>query len=294
MKKFIRILACAVILSVALLSFTGCGNDDGGNGQTVKNGDIVIIDYAGTLGGVPFAGGSDKNFTLGIGSGMFIPGFEEQIIGMKEGEIKDIDVTFPVNYHADLAGQTAVFNITLHSIKNLSDKSGSFVIELYPEYAPLTVENFMNLVQSGFYDGLTFHRIVDGFMAQGGGFAADGSYKEADTIVCETIDNGWTQNTLKHTAGVLSMAHAGTNTGSSQFFIMFGDAPGLDGLHAGFGKVTEGFETIEALQKVDRKWGNDGAVSSPIHPVIIKSMRVINSAENGNPRVEAELNWKAE
>jgi cyclophilin family peptidyl-prolyl cis-trans isomerase len=171
----------------------------------------------------------------------------------------------------------------------LEEHTGTFILELYPEYAPLTVENVVNLVESGFYNGLTFHRIIDGFMAQGGCPDGTGGGGSGQNIVCETTGNGWEQNTLKHTAGVLSMAHAGPNTGSSQFFIMFGDAPHLDGVHAAFGKVIEGFEIVDSLQATRRDW--DG--STPIYPVIITSMTLIENedSENGNPRIQVEIEW---
>ncbi|MCL2099683.1 MAG: peptidylprolyl isomerase [Oscillospiraceae bacterium] len=315
MKKIIKIiLSSALALSVPLI-FAGCGEDSetadrNGNNRAqyngnpkvqaelrwkseiplqdidenrpVQNGDIANIDFLGMLDGVPFAGGAAEGYDLGIGSGAFIPGFEEQIVGMTVGEVRDIDITFPEEYGAaDLAGQAVVFRITLNSViplEALEEHSGTVIIELYPEYAPLTVENFVKLVSLGFYDGLTFHRIVDGFMAQGGcpyGLGYGGSGK---TIDCETIDNGWTQNTLKHTPGVISMAHSGTNTGSSQFFIMLGDAPLLDGRHAGFGKVIEGFETIEALQTVPRTYNQLDELATPIFPVIIESMKMLETS----------------
>ena len=296
MKKILKICACALALSVALLSFAGCGGGDdaGSGGGAVKEGDMVNIDFVGMLDGVPFDRGSAEDVELGIGSGSFIPGFEEQIIGMNTGEVKNIDVTFPANYHEpSLAGQDVVFKITLNSIRNLTDYSGTFIIELYPEYAPLTVANFTGLVESGFYDGLTFHRIIDGFMAQGGCPYGLGTGGSGTNIDCETINNGWTQNTLKHTAGVISMAHSGPNTGSSQFFIMFGDAPHLDGVHAAFGRVTEGLDIVEKLQTVDRSWDGQ-SMSTPVFPVNIKSMALIADSSSGNPRVQAEISWRAE
>jgi len=288
-----------LMLSVVLLSFAGCGGDDGqysditvGGGEMVQNGDIVIIDFLGMIDGVPFPGGAADGWELEIGSGSFIPGFEEAIIGMRIGGVRDINIPFPENYHVpDLAGQTAVFRITLHDIKVLAEHSGTFILELYPEYAPLTVENFVGLVEQGFYNGVTFHRIVDGFMAQGGCPQGTGRGGSGTNIVCETIANGWEQNTLNHTPGVISMAHAGTNTGSSQFFLMLGNAPHLDGRHAGFGRIIEGMEVVEQLQTVPRNFNQMGELASPIQPVTIISMTVIEDSENGNPRVQAEISW---
>ena len=299
MKKCMKFVLIGAILSIALFSFSGCGNDgpriiqEGrADGRIVENGDVVFIDFVGMIDDVPFDGGTAPNFALDIGSGMFIPGFEEQIVGMREGEIRDIDITFPSNYHEpSLAGQATVFRITLNSIP--TQQSGSFILELYPHYAPLTVENFVGLVEQGFYNGVVFHRIVDGFMAQGGCPDGTGGGGSGTHIVCETTDNGWTQNTLSHTRGVISMAHAGTNTGSSQFFIIFDEATFLDGRHTGFGRVVEGFETVEQLQGVPRTWGGVGGMelSSPLRPVTIISATTLEDSADGNPRVQMEISW---
>jgi len=110
-KGFALILASIALFSVVGIG-AGCDNNN-----IVKNGDTVNIDFVGTINGVPFSGGSAKGYILVIGSGKLIPGFEEQIIGMKVGEVKDISVTFPLNYHVvEFRGQIAVFKITLNSI----------------------------------------------------------------------------------------------------------------------------------------------------------------------------------
>jgi len=124
--------------------------------------------------------------------------------------------------------------------------------ELYPKIAPKTVENFVNLVNKKFYDGLIFHRVIEGFMIQGGGFDEsfyEGNFntKETDTIQGEFTSNGF-KNDLKHTRGVLSMARTNEpNSASSQFFIMHQDAPHLDGDYAAFGKVTKGLEVVDEI-----------------------------------------------
>ena len=121
-------------------------------------------------------------------------------------------------------------------------------LELYPEYAPKTVENFLKLVKEGFYDGLTFHRIIPGFMIQGGDPKGNGTGGSKEKIPGEFKQNGFPQNTLKHTRGVISMARAyDPNSASSQFFIMHADAPHLDGAYAAFGKVVEGIETVDEI-----------------------------------------------
>ena len=122
--------------------------------------------------------------------------------------------------------------------------------ELYPEIAPITVENFVNLVKDGFYDGLTFHRIINGFMIQGGCPDGTGMGGPGYCIKGEFSHNGF-QNDLAHTEGVLSMARAmNPNSAGSQFFIMHKDAPHLDGAYAAFGKIIEGMDVVNKIAEV--------------------------------------------
>ncbi|AQS11821.1 putative peptidyl-prolyl cis-trans isomerase [Clostridium saccharobutylicum] len=146
---------------------------------------------------------------------------------------------------------------------------GVIQAELYPEIAPNTVNNFISLVKKGFYDNLTFHRIIKGFMIQGGDPKGDGTGGPGYSIEGEFTSNGFA-NSLKHTKGVLSMARAqDPNSAGSQFFIMTGDAPNLDGQYAAFGKVTSGLDVLEKIQSVKTK-SND----APIDKVVIKSITV--------------------
>ena len=124
--------------------------------------------------------------------------------------------------------------------------------ELYPDIAPKTVENFEKLVNDGFYDGLIFHRVIPGFMIQGGCPKGDGTGGPGWEIEGEFTLNGF-KNDLKHTKGVLSMARTMMpNSAGSQFFIMVEDAPHLDGQYAAFGKITEGLEVADAIVKTSR------------------------------------------
>ena len=152
---------------------------------------------------------------------------------------------------------------------------GEIIAELYPDKAPATVENFLSLVKSGFFSGLIFHRVISGFMIQGGGFNEIFVQKEAESIHGEFIANGFMQNDLKHTRGVLSMARTmAPNSASSQFFIMHRDAPHLDGQYAGFGKVVEGLDVVDKIADVQtcrRGWYDD----VPMVPVVIESVEVI-------------------
>lgn len=127
---------------------------------------------------------------------------------------------------------------------------GTITIELYPNMAPNTVANFVNLIEEGFYDGLTFHRSVPGFVLQGGDPNGDGTGGPGYTIKGEFSSNDYTQNTLSHTRGVISMARSRDNdSAGSQFFIVLDDSAtySLDGLYAGFGRVTEGMDIIDEI-----------------------------------------------
>lgn len=141
--------------------------------------------------------------------------------------------------------------------------------ELYPQVAPNTVNNFISLVNKGFYDGLIFHRVIAGFMIQGGCPNGNGMGGPGYSIKGEFSGNGHT-NQLKHTAGVLSMARAmNPNSAGSQFFIMHKDAPHLDGQYAAFGKIIEGQDVVDKIAMAGTDW-ND----KPMSPQVIKSMTV--------------------
>lgn len=141
--------------------------------------------------------------------------------------------------------------------------------ELYPEIAPNTVNNFISLVNKGFYNGLTFHRVIPGFMIQGGCPKGTGTGDPGYSIRGEFSHNGFA-NSLKHTPGVLSMARAyDPNSAGSQFFIMHETSPHLDGEYAAFGKVFEGLDTVDAIANVRRNW-ND----KPLTPVVMKEVTV--------------------
>ena len=149
---------------------------------------------------------------------------------------------------------------------------GTMTAELYPEKAPNTVRNFLSLVDSGIVAGMIFHRVIKGFMIQGGGFTEDFSQKQAAAIPGEFRANGFMANDLHHAPGVLSMARTSDpNSASSQFFIMHGDAGYLDSQYAGFGKVTEGLEIVDQIANV--KTGRLGWYEDvPKTPVVIESI----------------------
>ena len=152
---------------------------------------------------------------------------------------------------------------------------GTMTAELYPEYAPKTVANFLSLIEKDFFKGLIFHRVIKGFMIQGGGYTADFSNRETGAIVGEFAANGCLDNTLRHTRGVLSMARTSDpDSASSQFFVMHQDAPHLDGQYAGFGKLTDGFDVLDKI--ADVKTGRMGWYDDvPKTPVVIEKMEII-------------------
>lgn len=191
---------------------------------------------------------------------------------------------------------------------------GTIKVELYPEYAPNTVSNFIKLANGGFYNGLTFHRTIPDFMIQGGDKNGDGSGnatlkdigKDSDksyAIKGEFILNGFTQNTLKHKRGVISMARSdyssqgtttltkkGYDSASSQFFIMTADNTSLDGNYASFGEVKEGMDVVDAISKVEVQTRDSNSTNSdlvadkPVNPPVIKSVTVdTKGVDYGDP-----------
>ena len=152
---------------------------------------------------------------------------------------------------------------------------GTVKIELYKDLAPNTVKNFISLIDKNFYDGLTFHRVIKGFMIQGGCPEGNGMGNPGYSIKGEFSKNGF-KNDLKHTEGVLSMARAmSPDSAGSQFFIMTENAPHLDGSYAAFGKVIEGIEFVHDVENVKTDY-ND----APLVPEVIESMTVDLNGES--------------
>ncbi len=155
---------------------------------------------------------------------------------------------------------------------------GEITLTLYPEKAPNTVNNFISLIKKGFYDGLIFHRIISGFMIQGGCPNGMGTGGPGYAIKGEFSGNGFKQNDIVHKRGVLSMARAmSPDSAGSQFFIMHADAPHLDGQYAAFGMVSEGLDVVDAVAGV-----KTGMQDRPVEPVVIERVTV------------EENDWKSE
>ena len=161
---------------------------------------------------------------------------------------------------------TDAYKVTHHATIIIRD-FGTIELELYGNAAPITVENFEKLANEGFYEGLTFHRIMTNFMIQGGGFTESGAEKDANSIKGEFSSNG-VNNPILHERGVISMARTSEpNSASSQFFIMHQTSPHLDGDYAAFGKVTSGIYVVDNICKSVEQ-GYNGAVSIYDRPVI--------------------------
>ena len=158
----------------------------------------------------------------------------------------------------------------MKNVKITMENGQTMLVELYPEIAPKSVENFVQLVEKGFYNGLTFHRVIPGFMIQGGCPDGTGMGGPGHSIEGEFASNGF-KNDLAHTKGVLSMARSMMpNSAGSQFFLMAADAPHLDGDYAAFGKVIEGLDVVDAIVAVQRD-RND----KPLKPQVIKTMELV-------------------
>jgi peptidyl-prolyl cis-trans isomerase B (cyclophilin B) len=155
-------------------------------------------------------------------------------------------------------------------IVTIAMESGDVIkAELYPEIAPNTVNNFISLISKGFYNGLIFHRVINGFMLQGGDPEGSGMGGPGYDIKGEFSSNGF-KNDLKHTEGVLSMARSMMpDSAGSQFFIMHKKAPHLDGDYAAFGKVTEGMEVVNKIAEVDTDY-----MDRPVTPQVMKTVTV--------------------
>ena len=182
-----------------------------------------------------------------------------------------------------LAGSLIVFKITKGKSDNMNNpiieisikNYGVITLELDRTQAPITVDNFVSLVNQGFYNGLTFHRIIEGFMIQGGDPYGNGTGGSGKNIKGEFTANG-VNNTIAHTRGVISMARSGDpNSASSQFFIMHQDYPPLDGKYAAFGHVTSGIEVVDKIVADAKPIDNNGTITRDQQPVI-EYIKVIN------------------
>ena len=182
-------------------------------------------------------------------------------------EVSDADEKTPVYQGEQLTGK--------HHVEITVKEYGTIAVELDADNAPISATNFIKLAEEGFYDGLTFHRIISGFMIQGGDPLGNGTGGSKENIKGEFTANG-VDNPLKHTRGAISMARAkDPDSASSQFFIMHQEAPHLDGLYACFGYVTSGIEVVDAICDAVKVEDRNGTVLSKNQPVI-ESIKVID------------------
>lgn len=177
----------------------------------------------------------------------------------------------------------------LQAISEAKVGEDSFIITLYPDVAPITCKNFKKLVNEGFYNGLTFHRVMEDFMAQGGDPEGTGMGGSEKTIKGEFSSNN-VNNNLSHQRGVVSMARSNDpNSASSQFFICYGDESFLDGNYAAFGEVTEGMEVVDSFLKVPVTMSMSGEPSQPVEPIIMEIVWQIEDDAEGHPRIEVKM-----
>ncbi len=164
----------------------------------------------------------------------------------------------------------------------LLESGDEIELELYPDLAPDTVENFVMLAEDGFYDGTIFHRVIEDFMIQGGGYDENLKKQDADAVKGEFEANGF-ENTLSHVRGVISMARArDMNSATSQFFIVQQDSPHLDGQYAAFGRVTDGMDVVDEIASVRTGYVEaQGLDDVPVDPIVIDTIE-INSGSAGN------------
>ncbi len=177
---------------------------------------------------------------------------------------------------SDAAQEKTDGNVKHPKVQIEMEDGSKMVLELYPEYAPETVANFVDLVEKGFYNGIKFHRIVKGFMIQGGDPQGTGMGGSDKKIKGEFSSNGFTKNTLKHTRGVISMARSSDpNSASSQFFIVHEDSNFLDGNYAAFGKLIEGLDTLDKIAETPVTTSSSGEMLLPKQDVKMKTVTVL-------------------
>lgn len=164
----------------------------------------------------------------------------------------------------------------MNPIVTITMKGGDVIkLELYPEIAPNTVNNFISLVKKGYYDGIIFHRVIEGFMIQGGDPKGVGSGGPGYTIKGEFAKNGFKKNDLRHARGVISMARTMMpNSAGSQFFIMHQNAPHLDGQYAAFGKVIEGIEVVDKIAAVETDYSDKPVIPQVMEKVTVETFGV--------------------
>ena len=259
MKYKTLALICAAMLTAATLAGCGAKAEDKKEDTKTENQEPVSDEEAEEAGFTDGSDGTDGEEVATGQSGSDASGDEKADTSKDaksdsegDGAVLDTSKELTGIHHADIA------------IKNYGD----IKVELDADTAPITVTNFVKLAQEGFYDGLTFHRIIDGFMMQGGDPNGDGTGGSDEEIKGEFSSNG-VENNISHTKGVISMARASDpDSGSSQFFIVQADSAFLDGEYAAFGHVTEGMDIVDKICKEAQPVDNNGSIPADQQPVI--------------------------
>ena len=200
------------------------------------------------------------------------PGNSSDKVELKDPVIDETNADFTT-----ASGETDFVRLTVRYVdKNKVYRQGEIIVNLRADIAPITVANFKKLVGEDFYDGLTFHRIMSGFMIQGGDPKGDGTGGSGTEIKGEFAANG-VENDLSHTRGVISMARGShsMDSASSQFFIMHADNTGLDGKYAAFGKVVSGMDTVDGIAGTPVTYNSGGELAAPINEVTLVSAEFV-------------------
>lgn len=266
-RKYLAVL-CAAVLSACM--FIGCGNKDTDNKETAKT---ASEEQQGTEKDAEEAGISDGSDTEDVQEGSQEEGQSGQPVEDAE------DAAEETSQEPEKAADTGSSEdaVTLDVSKSLTGTHdveikvkdyGTIDVQLDADTAPITVTNFIKLVQENFYDGLTFHRIMDGFMIQGGDPLGNGTGGSDQTIKGE-FKNNKVENNISHKRGVISMARSSDpDSASSQFFIVQTDSTFLDGDYAAFGEVTSGMDVVDAICKDAKPTDDNGTIPADQQPVI--------------------------
>ena len=266
-RKYLAVL-CAAVLSACM--FTGCGNKDTDNKETAKT---ASEEQQGTEKDAEEAGISDGSDTEDVQEGSQEEGQSGQPV--EDAEDAAEETSQEPEKAADTGSSEDVVTLDVsksltgtHDVEIKVKDYGTIDVQLDADTAPITVTNFIKLVQENFYDGLTFHRIMDGFMIQGGDPLGNGTGGSDQTIKGE-FKNNKVENNISHKRGVISMARSSDpDSASSQFFIVQTDSTFLDGDYAAFGEVTSGMDVVDAICKEAKPTDDNGTIPADQQPVI--------------------------
>lgn len=266
-RKYLAVL-CAAVLSACM--FTGCGNKDTDNKETAKT---ASEEQQGTEKDAEEAGISDGSDTEDVQEGSQEEGQSGQPV--EDAEDAAEETSQELEKAADTGSSEDAVTLDVsksltgtHDVEIKVKDYGTIDVQLDADTAPITVTNFIKLVQENFYDGLTFHRIMDGFMIQGGDPLGNGTGGSDQTIKGE-FKNNKVENNISHKRGVISMARSSDpDSASSQFFIVQTDSTFLDGDYAAFGEVTSGMDVVDAICKDAKPTDDNGTIPADQQPVI--------------------------